>query len=157
MCQSNPTPLFHHYQLVLCTQVMVVSWIHVIYANFAAHYQHARTETRIRQSVWILSNLNLMIMCLLLSHYLILSQAWSSTVVHLLQHAKSCLFRDALLHVTVSAERCCLQTCSPPVGWNKSCHFPPISLITKAFLPSWWRLTAATLARLLGNNRHCSK
>lgn len=126
---------------------MVELWIHVIYANFATHYQHVRTD------------LILMIMCLLLSHYLILSQAWSSTVVHLLQHVKSCLFGDAVLHVTVSTERCCLQTCSPPVGWNKSCRSALFSLIMKAFLPSWWWQTVCflALAQLLVNTRHCSQ
>lgn len=75
-------------------QVMVESWIQVIYANFSTHYQHVRTETRIYQAAWTFSHLILMITmitCLLLSH-LILSCRASSSAVHLLQHAKSCLF-----------------------------------------------------------------
>jgi len=88
----SKTPLHHLYQLVLFTQVME-SWIHVIYANFSTHHQHVRTETRVCQSVCTFSHLIVMIICLLLFHYLILSsQAWSSSVVHLFQHVKSCCF-----------------------------------------------------------------
>lgn len=47
MCHLSPIPLHHIYQLVLFTQVLVESWIHVIYANFSTHHQHVRTETRI--------------------------------------------------------------------------------------------------------------
>lgn len=50
---------------------------------------------------------------------------------------------DALLHVIVSTERC-LQTCSPPVGWNKFCCSSMISLAMKTFL--WWPLTGRFLA-----------
>lgn len=51
MCQYNLLPLHHLYQLVLFTEVMVESLIYFIYACFSTHYQHVRTETRIRQSV----------------------------------------------------------------------------------------------------------
>lgn len=120
------------------------TWINVIFANFSTHCQHVTTETRIHQSVWTFSHLTLMIQCLLLSHLILCCQAWCSTAVHLFQHAKSCLFWDALLHV--STERCYLQTCSPPVGWNKSCHSPLTFLITETFLPSWGNLAGCILA-----------
>ncbi len=72
----------------------------------------------------------------LLFHFLILSfQARSSAAVHLLQHAKSCLLWEVLLHFTVSYERCFYRPFPRLLGGINLASL--LISIMETFLPSW--------------------
>lgn len=61
------------------------------YANFSAHCQYGRTDTRIHQSAWP-PVIGSMITCVFLPHFIHCRQALCSAAVHLFRRAKSCLF-----------------------------------------------------------------
>ena len=60
---------------------------------------------------------------------------WYSAAVAQSLQGKTCVFRDALLHTTVATHGYLSYFCLP-VSLNQSGHFPLISLINNAFLPT---------------------